>query len=316
MFILQNAEAVSQASRLAGIQKLGDGDLEVRSHAVHVGNCRRFLKGWLNTAPISSKPVTIQRFLKNYQTLLESVARNPDEFVATLSLLATDERRHLIEELNQTAVTYAEKDFGLHELVEIQAKKAPSRIAVSFENGQISYCELDERAYQLANYLKACGVGADSLVGVLLERSSEMVVALLAILKAGGAYVPLDPSFPRNRIAAWSRTVGFARCSRTAVSTMRLRRARKSSCGSIPMPGKSRKKAACWRPSKSMPASSPTFSTLPVPPASPRVWRFRTRLSLISCCPCAASRVFRQKTSCWRSPRSRSTSPASSCTCR
>ncbi len=200
MFILQNAEAVSQASRLAGIQKLETGTSKF-DLTLFMSETPEGFEGLIEYSTDLFQPATIQRLLKNYETLLESIARNPDESVAALPLLAADERRHLLEELNQTEVSYAEKDYGLHQLFEIQAKKTPNRIAVSFENRQISYRELDERANQLANYLKTCGVGAESLVGVLLERSSEMVVALLAILKAGGAYVPLDPSFPRNRIA-------------------------------------------------------------------------------------------------------------------
>ena len=200
MFILQNAEAVSQASRLAGIQKLETGTSKF-DLTLFMSETPEGFEGLVEYSTDLFKPATIQRLLKHYETLLQSIARNPDEAVARLPIFSADERGHLLEELNQTAVVYAEREFGLHQLFEQQARKTPDRIAVSFEKRRISYRDLDEHSTQLANYLKTCGVGADSLVGVLLERSSEMVVALLAILKAGGAYVPIDPSFPQNRIA-------------------------------------------------------------------------------------------------------------------
>jgi amino acid adenylation domain-containing protein len=116
-------------------------------------------------------------------------------------LLKEEERRQLLHEWNATEVRYEGEDLCLHEIVEAQVERTPAAVAVVYEQEQLSYRELNERANQLAHYLQRAGVGAESLVGILLERSVEMVVALLAVLKAGAAYVPLDPTYPHERLS-------------------------------------------------------------------------------------------------------------------
>nr|QEO74659.1 condensation domain-containing protein [uncultured bacterium] len=117
-----------------------------------------------------------------------------------LELLPEDCRRQLLEEFNDTRAEEFTRR-RLHELFEAQARATPDAAAVASEGERLSYAELDARANQLARRLRALGVGPDSLVGVMLERSAELVVALLGILKAGGAYVPLDPDYPEERLA-------------------------------------------------------------------------------------------------------------------
>jgi non-ribosomal peptide synthetase component F len=102
------------------------------------------------------------------------------------------------------------KDRCLHELVEEQAEHTPEAVAVVFESTQLTYRQLNERANQLAHHLQELGVGPDTLVGICLERSLEMVVGLLAILKAGGAYLPLDPGYPKERLAFMVNDSGAA----------------------------------------------------------------------------------------------------------
>src|SRR6185369_10770692 len=89
----------------------------------------------------------------------------------------------------------------LHELFERQAERSPEQTAVVAGHNRLTYAQLNRRANQLAHYLSARGVGADTVVGVCLERRVEMVVAVLGVLKAGGAYVPLDPAYPPQRLA-------------------------------------------------------------------------------------------------------------------
>ncbi len=135
----------------------------------------------------------------HFNTLLEAAAENPDERLSDLPLLTDAERQQLLVEWNRTEVAYP-RDRCLHELFEEQVERAPDAIAVVFEDKQLSYRQLNERANQLARHLQGLGVGPDTLVGICVERSLEMVVGLLGILKAGGAYVPLDPEYPKERL--------------------------------------------------------------------------------------------------------------------
>ena len=137
---------------------------------------------------------TIERFFGHYTKLLEAAVQAPDESIATLAMLPEEERQRLLVEWNQSGESYAEGNQTLPELFAGQAKRTPDEIAVVSGGEQLSYHELDGRANQLARYLRTLGVGPEVLVGLLLERSPEMMVALLAVQKAGGAYVPLDPA--------------------------------------------------------------------------------------------------------------------------
>src|SRR5262249_42932906 len=117
-----------------------------------------------------------------------------------LPLLTESERHQLLVEWNDTATDYPQ-DRCIHQLFEEQVTRTPYAVAVVFADERLSYRELDERANQLARHLRGLGVGPEAVVGLCLERSPEMVIALLAILKAGGAYLPLDPDYPRNRLS-------------------------------------------------------------------------------------------------------------------
>ncbi|NJO96593.1 MAG: amino acid adenylation domain-containing protein [Pleurocapsa sp. CRU_1_2] len=143
---------------------------------------------------------TIERMSKHFQTLLEAIANNPQQRVSELPLLTQPERHQLLVEWNETERNYP-KDKCLHQLFEEQVEKTPDAVAVVFEEQQLTYRELNNRANQLAHYLKSLGVKPETLVGICIERSVEMVVGLLGILKAGGAYVPLDPHYPQERLS-------------------------------------------------------------------------------------------------------------------
>lgn len=142
----------------------------------------------------------IERLLNHFRTFLAAAVAEPDQKLRELPLLTGEERRQIVTEWNRTEVDYPQ-DRGLHELIEEQAARAPEAVAVAFENQQLTYRELNARANQLARHLQKLGVGPDTLVGICVERSLEMVVGLLGILKAGGAYVPLDPEYPTERLA-------------------------------------------------------------------------------------------------------------------
>jgi amino acid adenylation domain-containing protein len=142
---------------------------------------------------------TVQRMLTHYINLLESIVANPQQRIRELPLLTHDEGRQILVEWNDTAREYAHERC-IHQLFEVQAERTPEAIAVVFGDERVTYAELNRRANQLGHYLKQLGVGPETRVGILLERSVEMPIALLAVLKAGGAYVAFDPSYPPERL--------------------------------------------------------------------------------------------------------------------
>ncbi|HEV2860061.1 MAG TPA: amino acid adenylation domain-containing protein [Pyrinomonadaceae bacterium] len=142
----------------------------------------------------------VERLAGQFNALLASAAANPSAPLGALDAVSEAERRALLVEFNRTACDYP-SDLCLHELFEAQAARRPEAVAVVCGARQVSYGELNARADRLARELRAAGVGAESFVAVLMERSVEMVVALLGALKAGAAYVPLDPEYPAERLA-------------------------------------------------------------------------------------------------------------------
>src|SRR5262249_42405290 len=130
--------------------------------------------------------------------LREAAVAAPEVSIGRLDILSAAERHTILQEWNATE--RALPGATLPQLFAAQACATPDAVAVVFEGEQLSYGELEARANQLAHHLRALGVGAESVVGVCLERSLELVVALIAILKAGGAYLPLDPGYPRERL--------------------------------------------------------------------------------------------------------------------
>jgi amino acid adenylation domain-containing protein len=142
---------------------------------------------------------TMNRMLGHFATLLEGIVANPDNAIAYLPLLPASEQHQLIVEWNNTKKDYPQ-NFCIHHLFEQQVEETPNAVALVFENQQLTYRELNNRANQLAHYLRKLNVKSEVLVGICMERSLEMVIGLLAILKAGGAYVPLDPAYPKERL--------------------------------------------------------------------------------------------------------------------
>lgn len=141
----------------------------------------------------------VYRIAEQFQTLLESIIHNPQAEICELNILSDRERHRLLVEFNNTQVDYPNQCF--HHLFEEQVVCTPNNIAVICADQQLTYQELNDRANQLAHYLRSLGVKPETLVGICVERSLEMLVGILGILKAGGAYVPLDPAYPQERIA-------------------------------------------------------------------------------------------------------------------
>ncbi|HQA67127.1 MAG TPA: amino acid adenylation domain-containing protein [Aggregatilineales bacterium] len=152
-------------------------------------------------------PQTIERMAGHITTLLEAVAEAPDTRITELPLLTEAERRQILVEWNDTAAPY-DRERCLHESFEALAAQHPDAEAVVYGEKVLTFGELNRRANQLARHLRARGAGPEKLVGLTVERSAEMVVALLGILKAGAAYLPLDPSYPRDRLAFMLKDAG------------------------------------------------------------------------------------------------------------
>ena len=142
----------------------------------------------------------IQRMLGHVEVLLEGIVADPDRRLSELPLLTKEERQQILIDWNDTRLAYPQ-DVLLHELFEAQVERTPAAVAVEYAGNRLTYLELNQRANQLAHYLRTQGVESETLVGICMERSLEMVVGLLGILKAGGAYVPLDPAYPKERLA-------------------------------------------------------------------------------------------------------------------
>jgi len=145
-------------------------------------------------------PSAVERTLGHLRTVLEAMTAGPDRRLLDLPLMTQADRHRLLVEWNHTARAYP-ADRCVHQLFEEQVERTPEAAAVVFENQQLTYRELNARSNQVAHYLRDLGVGPETLVGICVERSLEMVVGLLGILKAGGAYVPLDPEYPAERLA-------------------------------------------------------------------------------------------------------------------
>jgi len=151
---------------------------------------------------------SIERMSRHFTALLAGIAANPDAHIMDLPMMGAEEARQVLVDWNNTAMDYP-RDQQLQELVAQQAAQTPDAIAVVCEQQTRTYAELNSAANQLGHYLHSAGIGTGDLVGIYVERSINMMVALLGILKTGAAYVPLDPLFPPDRIRFMMEDAGL-----------------------------------------------------------------------------------------------------------
>ena len=147
---------------------------------------------------------TIERMAGHFANLLQGIVTEPGRPVGELPMVGELERRQLLDRCNAAAPDYLQPSDSVrtaHQLFEAQVARTPDHVAVVYEGSELTYAQLNARANQLARHLRGLGVGPDTLVGLYVDRSLEMLVGLYGILKAGGAYVPLDPTYPRARLA-------------------------------------------------------------------------------------------------------------------
>lgn len=143
---------------------------------------------------------SINLMMQHYEALLHSIVLSPERPISRLSMLTEQERRTILEEWSHSSVMYPALSC-IHQLFEAQVESAPDAIAVTIEDKHVSYAELNRRANQLARYLRKLHVAQEGIVGIFMERDTELVVAILGVLKSGGAYLPIDPMYPPQRTA-------------------------------------------------------------------------------------------------------------------
>ncbi|MCM3670698.1 non-ribosomal peptide synthase/polyketide synthase [Mesobacillus maritimus] len=145
------------------------------------------------------KKSTIEQFKHHFKQLLNEIASNPDQLITDIDMLTLDEKQTILFDFNKTNANFI-KGMTIPEMFEAQVERTPNRTAVVFNGDNLLYQDLNQKANSLAHQLKNLGVTTDTLVGIMANKSIEMVIGILAILKAGGAYVPIDPTYPKERI--------------------------------------------------------------------------------------------------------------------
>ncbi|NEQ10523.1 MAG: amino acid adenylation domain-containing protein, partial [Moorea sp. SIO4E2] len=209
-FALQNAPITDLA--LSGLKaeaiKLDTETIREFDLELHLFESEQGLSGLCAYSSDLFKTETIQRMLGHFQTLLQGVVADSSQGIGELPLLTPAEQQQILVEWNQTQTDYP-RNSCVHQLFETQVQNTPDVVAVVLADQTLTYRELNQQANQLAHYLLSLGVGSQSLVGVCLERSPNLIIALLAILKAGGAYLPLDPTYPPERLALMVENAGL-----------------------------------------------------------------------------------------------------------
>ncbi|HSF43686.1 MAG TPA: amino acid adenylation domain-containing protein, partial [Thermoanaerobaculia bacterium] len=226
LFALQNVEIPEvrlPELRITGLEERAETAKFDLSLTVSTGEGG--IRGGFSYDPSLFDAATLERLSVHLAALLRAVAAESGRRLSELPLLAIPERHALLWEWNDTGGPPAEPAC-VHELVEAQAARTPEAVAVVGPDGALTYAELDRRAELLSRRLAALGIGPEHRVGVLLDRTTELVVALLAVLKTGGAYVPLDPAYPQARLAFMLGDSGAA--------VLLTRRGLLTSLGSVP----------------------------------------------------------------------------------
>ncbi|MHA6534795.1 condensation domain-containing protein, partial [Paenibacillus sp. BAC0078] len=204
LFVFQNYPAVNEISGQSENQDFQITDVRMFEHTnyslsvtMHVNSSRVGIRIGFNASEHGRD--NIDRVISHLEIILEQVTARPDMRLDEIELVGEEEKRQLLETLNDTKAEYP-KDKTICALFEEQAERTPEAEAVVFDSERMTYGELNAKANQLAHELRLRGVGAERIVGIMAERSVEMIVGILAILKAGGAYLPIDPAYPAERI--------------------------------------------------------------------------------------------------------------------
>jgi amino acid adenylation domain-containing protein len=201
-FVLQSAEEKTWSASELKFRPVTIAHEEAKFDLTfNLTECGGKISGWIvYNADLFDEPM-MRRMAGHFQTLLKSLAANPNRSIAELPMLPEAEQRQLVVDWNQTTRPFPEQK-SVAKIFEEQARQRPNDVAVESSTERLTYAHLNARANRLARRLRALGVARGVCAGVCMERSIELIVAFLAVLKAGGAYVPLDPSYPAERLAS------------------------------------------------------------------------------------------------------------------
>jgi amino acid adenylation domain-containing protein len=201
MLAFQNAASAEQEPSGLAIRSFGF-ESRATQFELHISLTEgpHGLSGFLNYRTQLFDPATARRLARRFEVLLREIATDPGRRISQLPCVDESEHHQILHEWNDTGTALPDR-LCLHRLIERQAERTPGATAVASEDESLSYDELNRRANRLARHLRALGCGSETLVGVAMERSVELVVALLGILKAGAAYLPFDPGYPEERLS-------------------------------------------------------------------------------------------------------------------
>ncbi|MDC0535984.1 condensation domain-containing protein, partial [Francisellaceae bacterium] len=208
MFGVQSFGEQSEGNELFKPYALGEGyQIAKFDLSLFLSETGKGIKGSFNYAASLFKRGTIERLRDHYVGILGQIIERPNQTIKNIQVLSKEEYQTIVYDWNATDRDYP-KDKTIHQLFEEQVEKTPNNIAVVYEETQLTYQELNEHSNQLARYIReqynaqhSQELKPDTLIALCLDRSEQMIVAILAVLKAGGAYVPLDPSYPEDRIS-------------------------------------------------------------------------------------------------------------------
>ncbi len=201
LFVLQNTPSPSAAPCGLRVESVEvDSQTAQFDLSLYLRERNGTLLGYFEYASDLFDQATVERMAGHFLILLQAVIDQPERPVAMLPMLGAAERHRLLSEWNDTAADFSAGRDTIHELFEAQVERTPDAVAIVCNGARMTYRELNACANRLAHYLQKCGVGPETQIGIMVERSPEMVVGLLGILKAGGAYMPLDPSYPEARL--------------------------------------------------------------------------------------------------------------------
>lgn len=200
MFVLQNKEA--SEFKMNGLRFM-PYDNEFRASkfdlTLNAQETQNNIVFGLKYATRLFKKETIEKLGVHFINVLEEITAYPEKMLSEINILSQDEKQQILNSFNDTKAEYP-RDKTLHELFQDQVERTPDNVAVVFEDKQLTYRQLNEKANQLARALRSNGVKQNSIVGIMVERSVDMQVGILGILKAGGVYLPISTKLPELRI--------------------------------------------------------------------------------------------------------------------